>query len=148
MSDWKRESYPKEKIEEIRKQIYNDKNLTENEWNTAHKLLDEIVALQNDLASEQEKHRWIPVSERLPELTVGGAVENQNDNPIVSETYLVAVRRNDGIFYEHVLAKYWKNYGWACLSEGENIITFEELGCVVDYYYKLPKFPEPPESEE
>jgi hypothetical protein len=53
MTDLAREKITEQEINEICKKIYNDKNITKVECDTVHKLLNEIAALQSDLASEK-----------------------------------------------------------------------------------------------
>jgi Protein of unknown function (DUF551) len=84
--------------------------------------------LRNELASEREAHRWIPVSERLPEFCCGEA----------SHYVLVVLKMDNSAFVYDKSIQYWKEYGWVYEWVEGAPRTMKDVGYDVIAWQPLP----------
>ena len=99
-----------------------------------HLLMDELAALKDAV-------RWIPVSEKLPEVNIASnhvdvlyRYVDENGNPI-------------GEHYYTMETQYWEKYGWAYNWEKGKCTGFEEYGFVVEFWRARQPLPLPPAPE-
>jgi hypothetical protein len=91
----------------------------------------EAIQSRNARIAELEQ-RWVPVSERLPEL----------HGEIASDYIDVAYRYAGGVHYMRRNIQYWKDYGWIYEFKFGKPVTFFDCGYVIDYWMPLYPLPE------
>lgn len=81
-----------------------------------------------------DRQKWIPVTERLPEMYSEAA-----------STYVdVAYRIPGSRQYLRGSFQYWKEYGWVMEWKAGNPKSFDDYGYVVDCWKPFDPLPEPP----
>ncbi len=75
------------------------------------RLVSAVISKLKDLQAELDKHRWIPVSERLPKKT----------NTCTSDIYLLTDGRNKGIGWYDYHFKEWKVFTTPLVKMGKII---------------------------
>jgi hypothetical protein len=107
-----------------------------NHYPAALDAIERLRAENDSLRARAERaeasSRWIPVSERLPDLELGPASH-----------YVHVVYRIPGAnYYLSADVQYYKEYGWLYKFQHGKEYSFEDYGYVVDYWREFSPLPE------